>query len=42
MNSNMVKSEKFDHLRLVYHFTVNLKNDKILKKTVKIGLFFTF
>ena len=24
MNSNMVKPEKFDHLLLVYHFTVSL------------------
>ena len=24
MNSNMVKPEKFDHLHLVYHFTVPL------------------
>ena len=28
MNSDMVKSEKFDHLHLVYHFTVPLKNGK--------------
>ena len=26
MNSNMVKREKFDHLHLVYHFTVPLMN----------------
>ena len=25
MNSNMVKPEKFDHLHLVYPFTVSLK-----------------
>ena len=25
MNSNMVKPEKFDHLHLVYHFTIPLK-----------------
>ena len=25
MNSNMVKPEKFDHLHLVYHFTVPLR-----------------
>ena len=24
MNSNMVKPEKFDHLHLVYHFTIPL------------------
>ena len=24
MNSNMVKPEKFDHLHLIYHFTVSL------------------
>ena len=28
MNSDMVKSEKFDHLHLVYHFTVPLKDGK--------------
>ena len=25
MNSNMVKAEQFDHLHLVYHFTVSLR-----------------
>ena len=25
MNSNMVKPEKFDHLHLVYHFTISLR-----------------
>ena len=30
MNSNMVKPEKFDHLHLVYHFTVPLTNLKEL------------
>ena len=28
MNSNMVKHGKFDHLHLVYHFTVSLIIDK--------------
>ena len=28
MNSNTVKSEKFDHLHLAYHFTVSLKKIK--------------
>ena len=27
MNSDMVKPEKFGHLRLVYHFTVPLKDN---------------
>ena len=32
MNSNMLKPEKFDHLHLVYHFTVPLsKLDQIRK-----------
>ena len=26
MNSNMIKPEKFDHIHLVYHFTVHLKD----------------
>ena len=25
MNSNMVKTEQFDHLHLIYHFSVPLK-----------------
>ena len=29
MNSNMVIPEKFDHLDLVYHFTVHLNNAKL-------------
>ena len=28
MNSNMVKPEKFDHLCLVYHFKISLKERK--------------
>ena len=28
MNSNMVKPDKFDHLHLVYHFTVSFKRIK--------------
>ena len=34
MNSDMVKPEKFDHLHLVYHFTVPLK-DNSLKRELK-------
>ena len=30
MNSDMVKSEKFGHLHLVYHFTVPLMENFIL------------
>ena len=32
MNSNMVKPEKFDHLHLVYHFTIPL-TDGLIKRT---------
>ena len=31
MNSNMVTPEKFDHLHLVYHFTVPLSPLEIIK-----------
>ena len=34
MNSNMVKLEKFDHLHLVYHFTVPLNYYKIYSKNI--------
>ena len=27
MNSDMIKPKKFDHLHLVYHFTVPLKDN---------------
>ena len=37
MNLNIVEPEKFDHLRLVYYFTVPLRYKKISKKAVKIG-----
>ena len=30
MNSDMVKPEKFDHLHLVYHFTIPLQNLLVL------------
>ena len=30
MNSDMVKPDKFDHLHLVYHFTVSFKRIKDL------------
>ena len=35
----MAKPEKFDHLHLVYHFTVPLKINKIIlfTKQVKLG-----
>ena len=32
MNSNMVKPEKFDHLHLVYHFTVPLMQNELKLK----------
>ena len=35
MNSNMVKPENFDHLHLVYHFTVPLKTFKYSSCTIK-------
>ena len=41
MNSNMVKPEKFDHLLLVYHFTVPLKRTEVcwlVKKTFNITI----
>ena len=31
MNLNMVKPEKFDHLHLVYHFTVPLSSSDLLQ-----------
>ena len=34
VNSDMIKPEKFDHLHLVYHFTVPLK-DNSLKRELK-------
>ena len=42
MNSNIAESEKFDHLRLVYHFTVPLRHKNISKKAVKIGGFLQY
>ena len=35
INSNMVKPEKFDHLHLVYHFTVPLTKCEIFSQIQK-------
>ena len=37
MNSNMVKPKKFDHLHLVYHFTIPLK--PVASKSALTGIF---
>ena len=40
MNSSMVKPEKFDHLQLVYHFTVALKVTSATKVFFALNEFF--
>ena len=40
MNSNMVKPEQFDHLHLVYHFSVPLKIEIVAIKLNEIKLKF--
>ena len=42
MNSSMVKPEKFDHLQLVYHFTVALKVTSATKVFFALNEFFLF
>ena len=37
MNSNMVTHEKFDHLHLVYHFTVTLRHQTYAVDRYKQG-----
>ena len=37
MNSDMVKSEKFGHFHLVYHFTVPIKH-RVCKKVLFFDL----
>ena len=39
MNSNIIQPEKFDHLHLVYHFTVPLNYGLGLKKVHKVNKF---
>ena len=39
MNSNIVKPEKFDHLHLVYHFTVpGLRHKRVKHKSFTINV----
>ena len=38
MNSNMVKPETFDHLHLVYNFTVALKLQRVARKHFQFSI----
>ena len=39
MNSNMLKTEQFDHLHLIYHFSVPLKIEIVAIKLNEIKVF---
>ena len=42
MNPNITQSKKFDHLHLIYHFTVTLKLRSQVAKYWKLGRYFPY